>query len=155
MFLEILPITKNIAYLWSLVVFIQCFLPMILVGFSNTLGVTDLSECLHWNCKWKCRMERRSAIDCDILDKLDNRRRFFIVFWSSYQIQRYRSPHYRSVSLSFGLLLENGFRAAQNRLPTIFLIITGKGPMKEYYLDKIARLNMGEVKVSTDLLPGM
>lgn len=40
----------------------------------------------------------------------------------------------------------------EKRLPSILLVITGRGPMKEFYLEKIARLNMSKVEVITPWL---
>lgn len=41
---------------------------------------------------------------------------------------------------------------AKNRLPSLLLVITGRGPMKEYYLEKIARLNLDNIEVLTPWL---
>jgi len=58
----------------------------------------------------------------------------------------------------FGVLLnalvkyEAVKKTGDETIPNIFVVITGKGPQKEYYLNKISELNLDHVKIVTPWL---
>lgn len=41
------------------------------------------------------------------------------------------------------------FSAEKSRLPQLFVVITGKGPQKEYYLERIAKIHFQHVRIIT------